>query len=157
MALTLATRRHLTTTPAFRPLFDHEGAEYYKQQLLDSDIVWWLAYQGSEVIGVIRIMPSSKRNFVMPVADESTCAITMAFTKENERNRGVGTVLLKHSLEWARSAGYKNCAVDFESANIPGSRFWLANFQPVCYSLVRRLDERIAWAHENRDKVDFRR
>lgn len=157
MALTLATRQHIATTPAFRPLLDHEGAEYYKQQLSDLDVVWWLAYQDGEVVGGMRIVPSSKRNFVMTVADESTCAITMAFTMEKERNHGIGTTLLKHSLEWVRSVGYKKCAVDFESANIPGSRFWLANFQPVCYSLVRRLDGRIAWAHENRDEVDFRR
>jgi hypothetical protein len=34
--------------------------------------------------------------------------------------------------------------VDFEPQNIPAAHFWLKHFQPVCYSLIRHVDERIA-------------
>jgi GNAT superfamily N-acetyltransferase len=71
------------------------------------------------------------------------------------RNSGIGTALLKHSLDWARSAGYERCAVDFEPENISGARFWLRHFRPVCYSLVRHVDERVAWAHEKREDKDL--
>jgi hypothetical protein len=59
---------------------------------------------------------------------------------------------LNRSLEWARSEGYERCAVDFEPMNVLAARFWLRYFSPVCYSLVRHVDERIAWAHERREK-----
>jgi hypothetical protein len=36
--------------------------------------------------------------------------------------------------------------------NILAARFWLRHFRPVCYTLVRHVDERIAWAHERREK-----
>lgn len=92
---------------------------------------------------------------LMP-SDETTVTIIGAFTKEDIRQRGIGTVLLNHSLEWARSAGYERCTVEFESANIVGSSFFHGKgFKPVCYSLARHIDERITWAQEKRDHTDI--
>ena len=73
------------------------------------------------------------------------------------RGTGIGTALLRHGFEWARSSGYTHCSVDFESANLPGSRFWLRHFEPVCHSLMRRVDPRLAWANARRDEVDVMR
>jgi GNAT superfamily N-acetyltransferase len=81
-------------------------------------------------------------------------AITGAYTREGVRGTGIGTALLWHGFEWARSSGYRHCSVDFESANLSGSRFWLRHFEPVCHSLMRRVDGRLAWAHARRDEVD---
>lgn len=145
MSLALANHWHLTTTPIFRPMFGHEGRRHLEQQISDANIAWWLAYNGSDIVGIMRLVPLSGREFSIPPADENTCGITAAFTKEEFRHHGVATTLLNHALEWARSVGYTRCAVDFESANILGASFWLKYFQPVGYSLVRRLDERIAW------------
>jgi GNAT superfamily N-acetyltransferase len=93
----------------------------------------------------MELVPANRLGAGMPVPRATTVTITGAYTKEDIRQRGIGTALLNHSLEWARSAGYRNCAVEFESANIIGSRFWYGNgFKPVCYSLARRVDERIA-------------
>jgi len=79
-----------------------------------------------------------------------------AFTKEDKRQRGIGTALLNHSLEWARSAGYQRCTVEFESTNTVGSNFYhRKGFKPVCYSLARHIDERITWAHDKRDYTDI--
>jgi GNAT superfamily N-acetyltransferase len=72
----------------------------------------------------------------------------MAFTKASARSKGVATALLNRSLEWARSQGYERCAVDFETMNFLASRFWLKWFEPVCYSLVRCVDERLASGHK---------
>lgn len=47
-------------------------------------------------------------------------------------------------------AGYERLEVDFASANILAGRSWLRYFAPVCYSLVRPVDDRMAWAHEHR-------
>jgi len=110
----------------------------------------WLAYRGGEVVACMGLEPSNPTACYI-IRDEKTTSITSAFTRESERNQGLATALLNHSLAWARSVGYARCAVDFESQNIPAVRFWLRHFQPVCYSLIRWVDERIAGSRENRD------
>ncbi len=66
-----------------------------------------------------------------------------AFTREPARRAGIATVLLAHALDFARVCGYRRCAVLFEPMNPLGSRFWLRYFQPVCYSFLRNIDDRL--------------
>lgn len=139
-----ALERHLAEAPIFIPLITERGRKFYEKWLPDSANALWLAYRDSDVVALLELTPSSRLGVLMPVADENTVTIIGAFTKENLRLSGIGTTLLNHSLEWARSVGYKNCAVEFESANITGSSFFRENgFKPVCYSLIRHIDERI--------------
>ncbi len=152
--LELALRRHLARSPIFIPLIIDEGRKNPEHWLPDSANALWLAFQDDNVVAFMRLEPAGFE--VMPISEKTTVAITRAFTKENVRGQGIGTALLNHSLDWARSVGYKHCSVDFESANIPGSWFWLGkDFQPVCYSLTRRVDDRLAWAHARRDDEDL--
>ena len=38
--------------------------------------------------------------------------------------------------------------MSWDTANLPGARFWLGSgYRPVLYRLVREVDARIAWAH----------
>jgi GNAT superfamily N-acetyltransferase len=60
------------------------------------------------------------------------------------RHTGVGTALLSRVIDWARSAGFERLAVDFETANVLARRFWLRAFSPICLSLERHLDDRLA-------------
>ena len=53
-------------------------------------------------------------------------------------------MLLAKALEWARTKENERCAVDFEPQNIQAAQFWLKHFEPVCYSMIRHVDERIA-------------
>ena len=78
------------------------------------------------------------------IQDEKTISITSAFTSEAARGAGIATALLNRSLEWARTEGYERCAVDFEPMNSLAARFWPKYFRPVCYSLMRKVDERIS-------------
>ncbi len=64
-------------------------------------------------------------------------------TKEKARNAGVATAVLDHALKSARESGYERCAVSFEPMNLLGTRFWLKYFKPVCFSVVRYIDERV--------------
>jgi len=77
------------------------------------------------------------------IRDKNTTSVTGAFARVDARGKGIGTTLLNCALEWAQSVGYERCAVDFEPANIPGTRFWLRHFHPICYSLIRHVDEKI--------------
>ena len=139
--LDLALHRHLAAAPIF--LVDEHGEEFYEPWLANSANALWLANRGGETVGCMGLEPSSS-NACYVIRDEKTISITSAFITESERSKGIGTALLNHSLDWARSLDYQRCAVDFEPQNIPAARFWLRHFQPVCYSLIRRVDERVA-------------
>ena len=70
-----------------------------------------------------------------------------AYVEPDLRGRGVGSVLLRHGLNWARNSGYERCIVDWLAPNLLGARFWLSSgFRPLMTYLVRHVDERIAWA-----------
>ena len=128
----------------------------WRRWLKDETHALWLACQGDEALAYLRFEPSEGK--VLPTTSDKTVAITGAFTQERVRGQGIGTALLQKGFAWAFSEGYTHCSVDFESANLPGYRFWLGSgFEPVCRSLMRRVDERLAWANARRDPVDVRR
>jgi GNAT superfamily N-acetyltransferase len=143
MALSHALQRHLAAAPVFLRSVEKEGRAFHEQWLANSDNALWLAYRGGVIVACMGFEPASPDACYI-IRDEKTISITSAFTRESERNKGIATALLNHSLDWARSVGYERCAVDFEPQNIPAARFWLRHFQPVCYSLIRHVDERVA-------------
>ena len=143
MTLSHALWQHLAAAPIFLRSIEKQGRAFHEQWLANSDNALWLAYHRGEAVACMGLEPSSP-DACYVIRDEKTISITSAFTTESERNKGMGTALLNHSLAWARSVGYQRCAVDFEPQNIPAVRFWLRHFQPVCYSQIRHVDERVA-------------
>jgi GNAT superfamily N-acetyltransferase len=160
-ALEIALDRHLSASPAYLPLLVEGGRRSWEQWLADESHALWLAFQEGEAVAYLRFEPSE--GLVLPTASEETVAITGAYTRPDVRGRGIGTALLRCGFEACatpegRSEGYTHCSVDFESANLPGSRFWLGSgFVSVCRSLMRRVDQRLSWANARRDAVDVLR
>ena len=156
-SLEVDLRRHLAAAPIFIPLIIDEGREDRTRWLEDEAKSLWLAFRDGEPVAHLCLEPSEHP--VLPVSDDSIVAVTGAYTRPQARGAGIATALLDRGLTWARDAGYQQCSVDFESANIPGASFWQgrAGFGPVCHSLLRRVDERLAWAGPDRSQVDVRR
>lgn len=154
MIFSQALERHLTAAPTFLAVVEKHGRTYYEQWLANPAHALWLACRRHETVACMGLEPSNPTAAYI-IRDEKTASITSAFTEADVRGRGIGAALLSHSLGWARSVGYERCAVDFEPQNIPGARFWLRHFQPICYSLIRCLDERVAWAYEKRENKDL--
>lgn len=138
-----ALDRHLATAPTF---WMHEPQDY-EEWLREPANALWLAYGGGEAVGCMGLEPGHAGGCEI-VQDEKTVSIVSAFTREGARGRGIATALLNRSLEWAQVEGYERCAVDFEPMNVLAARFWMRWFEPVCYSLMRCIDERIERAHE---------
>lgn len=154
--LELGLDRHLSASPTYLAFLVKDGRHDWQRWLANERHALWLACQGIEAVAYLRFEPSE--GLVLPTTSDQTVAITGAFTREDVRGRGIGMALLRRGFEWARSEGYTHCSVDFESANLPGSRFWLGSgFVPVCRSLMRRVDRRLAWANARRDPVDVLR
>jgi GNAT superfamily N-acetyltransferase len=150
MAFDEALNQHLAAAPTF---WMHEPQDY-EEWLREPANALWLAYEGGEAVGCMGIGPGNPDACAI-IRDEKTASVVSAFTQERARGRGIATALLNRSLEWARVEGYERCAVDFEPMNILAARFWLRCFEPVCYSLMRCIDERIGWGHEERESESF--
>ncbi len=100
----------------------------------------WVAYRNDIPVGFLKIAPSEETFFS---AYPSVMNIKGLYVIENEREKGVGTVLLNTIQKWFIQNNIPLCGVEFESINTLGSRFWMKYFTPYTYSLVRKIDERI--------------
>ena len=144
--------RYLAGPPIFVAMTEKRSKEYHEKWLSKSKNALWLASDKGEVVSYMKICPLNE-DYV--ITDEKTAWIQGAYTKERLRGKGIGTALLKRSLDWAQSQGYERCAVDFESENASANAFWTKYFEPVCFSLIRHIDKRIAWAHKDRRDENF--
>lgn len=134
-------RSYMQGAPIF--LFSNEkDREYFKQWLLDPHKEIWLGYKGDQPVSFFRLGPADE-DVCTIIQDEKTTSIYAAFTNPEVRNSGMGASLLNHALFAARRSGYERCAVCFEPMNLLGTSFWLKYFQPVCYSIVRFIDQRV--------------
>lgn len=134
--------QHLLAAPTFVKKEHEDEREHCEKLLSDLLCPHWFAYLGKDPVAFIGLEPANSSDCHI-VRDEKTIRVAGAFTLKDERHQGVATSLLSHAIEWAKSAGYIRCTVDFEPENIVARRFWLRHFQPICYSLVRHVDESI--------------
>lgn len=137
--------RHLAGAPAF---WIHKLQEP-REWLSRPGRALWLAYDQGMAVGCLGAGPDYEGGCQV-LQDEGTVSVELAFTHEAARGRGIGSTLLNQALAWAREKGYQRCAVDFESMNVLASRFWTRWFDPICFSLIRRIDERVASSVESR-------
>jgi GNAT superfamily N-acetyltransferase len=139
-------KKYLADAPIF--LFQDEPANpiELKQELAEKAKKIWLAFADDAPIAFLQA-ESSSFGAAQIVNDSETISITGAFTSPDYRGQGIAAALLNQLLADAADSSFKRCSVDFEVFNLAGRRFWLSHFQPVCYSVIRRIDENIAWAN----------
>jgi GNAT superfamily N-acetyltransferase len=136
-------RRHLAAAPTFLPLSETEETSVDEAWLADPAHVLWLAYRGSEAVGLMGLGPANPLACTL-IRDVKTTSVLSAYTQRDARGKGIAAALLNQGLSWARTQGYQRCAVDWEPANILATRFWTRHFDPVSYTLVRHVDEGVA-------------
>ena len=130
---------HLASSPVF--LASHpEPEEVLGSQLTDERFAVWLVEEEGRPVAFMRIGPAS-HNACGIIVDEGTASITGAYAEPRARRKGIAATLLRACVAWAKEQGYVRCAVDCESANVEGRRFWLRHFAPICYGLMRCMDE----------------
>jgi GNAT superfamily N-acetyltransferase len=154
MTLSEALQRHLAAAPTFLAYNEKPDRAFHKRWLAEQANALWLACDGSEVVACLGQGGASEKACDI-IWDAKTTSIISAFTRKSARGGGIATALLNRALEWARSEGYERCAVDFEPMNLLAARFWTRHFAPVCYAFSRQVDERIAWAHAQREQTNL--
>lgn len=143
-------QRYYPTAPLFMPLFELDSRGFFEEWLQDPNHNLWLALEQGEPIGYFESSGAHPRASHL-IMDPGTCSVCGAFVRPNIRKHGVGAALLSQVIDWAVENGYERCAVDFETHNIYGSRFWEKHFTAVACSVIRTVDERVAWAHSKRN------
>lgn len=139
---------HHASPPMFWPYLRETDASFRHHQaelLEDPKSAYFVAYDGESALGM--------QTFVVPgftppiVKQDHTVYLYEGVVDVAVRGAGVGHQLLSRGMEWARQQGYEHCCLHFASDNPSGAPFWLGQgFVPVEHTMVRRIDERIAWA-----------
>ena len=136
-------------TPVWGPMMPElvsETREGWSELVDDPEVTTWLAFQNGKCVSVQAYWPAEavEDNLFIP---ENCVYLGVAGTRTEARGMGIGTWLTHNGLAEARRTGFRTCETDWRSTNLLSSRFWpRRGFRPAVYRLVRRLDERIAWA-----------
>lgn len=134
--------RYLSNSPTFLCRRNKEG-EAIKKEFINDNAYCVVAEKNGKIVSCIR-GTDEKYDGCDIVKDTSIMGIDFAYTIPPIRGTGVGSQLLNEILEWGKMRNKTGCAVDFESANILSRYFWMKHFEPVCYSSIRFVDERVA-------------
>ncbi|MCO5203132.1 MAG: GNAT family N-acetyltransferase [Chloroflexi bacterium] len=134
--------------PMFWPVLhatDAATREFNLGQLRSGDLPFFVGYQDGTPTGMQTFL---RPGFTPPVvARDGDVYLFEGVVSDGARGGGVGSALLRHSMDWARNAGYESCTLHFAPGNPSGAPFWLGHgFVPVEHTMERRVDERVAWA-----------
>jgi GNAT superfamily N-acetyltransferase len=140
--------RHHNTSPMFAPYLPETFADaraYQSQLLGDPANAHWLAYQDGQPVAM---QTFHVQNFAEMARPEPGIYLFQGITAPDARAGGIGTAILHRAIDWARDAGYRHITLHYLAPNVSGARFWQrTGFRPLTHTLVRRIDERVAWAH----------
>ncbi len=130
---------------ASAPIFLPQRNKYTREAILSwfdhPDLTVTVAEREGVIVAIMNT-ESGADNACTIVRDRQTLAIKETHTMAAFRGLGIGKALLHHVERYASNNGYERLSVDFESANQSARTFWMTHFRPVCYSLIRYLDDR---------------
>lgn len=143
--------RHHNAAPIFLPYIPEEtepGYREYQLGLLEKpENAHWIAYREGRAVGT---QTFHEPDFAELARPDRSIYLFVGVSVPEERGTGLGTALLRHSIDWARNETYEHCTLHFLSANISAARFWLrCGFRPLAERMVRHVDDRLAWAKAN--------
>lgn len=128
--------RYYTGSPIFMPLPKSESAEEFRQFMTQPKNSIWLALDGDQPVGFLRL-DGTDDDCAQSVLSDQTTRINGAYVLPAYRGRGASSAMLDAALHHHAELGVTCCAVDFEAFNPDAAVFWLRHFQPVCLSLMR--------------------
>lgn len=131
---------HLNNSPIFLNSFSDE--EKIKEKFFNGHVKAFVAEKDGKIVSCIRAMINKGPGCTI-VQDIGTIGINFGYTDPDIRGTGVASHLLNKLLKWGITSDMKCCVVDFESQNIEGYNFWLRHFKPICYTAIRKVDDRI--------------
>ncbi|WP_371806708.1 N-acetyltransferase family protein [Candidatus Lokiarchaeum ossiferum] len=135
--------KHLRDAPTF--LYSspsQKSLEEIEKNFLGSNRITFVAEHEGKIVSIIRAMLNEGPGCEV-VQDTGTLGVNFGYTLPEMRGSGIASLVLNKLIEWGKKNDMKRCVVDFESQNIEAYNFWLRYFQPICYSGIRKIDDRI--------------
>lgn len=142
LSMASCVNQHLILSPVFRASSEEDTLEDAARWIEGAGCHTWIAWKGDRPVGYMKCEPVED-GAAWIVRGPRSFAINGAYVDPAERAGGIAQALLSAIMTWAVESGMERCSVDCEAANIEGARFWLRHFQPVCVSMLRRLDGRL--------------
>lgn len=133
---------HIAASPVFLPDSTGLDAASWEGWLADPGRHAYIALEnrrGREVpVGYIKA-ESPAFDVSYAVRDAATLGINGLYVEPTARRRGVARILLRRLVQAAADEGKRVLSVDFETTNLEAHAFWLRWFDPVTWSLERRV------------------
>jgi GNAT superfamily N-acetyltransferase len=130
---------HLSAPSVCMPRRQPRDEARQRKFLAQEDNAVWLAEDGTKVVGLLRLEGRGEGACEI-VRSPDTVGLSGAYVLEPYRGRGAAAGLLAAATRGYRAKGYTRCSVDWESYNPAATGFWLKHFAPVCYSLIRHVE-----------------
>lgn len=143
--------RTFVDPPIFLPFLEETTTErrrFISEHMADPGCPYWLALLNGRAVGVqVFEEPHSSQWHQAALATPARALyLLFAYTAPDARGKGVGAVFVRHTMAWAREAGYDSCLLHY----LPASRaaaFWTGlGFRPIAEWRHRSVDERAIWA-----------
>ncbi|MCK4257930.1 MAG: GNAT family N-acetyltransferase [Halanaerobiales bacterium] len=135
--------QHLNDSPVFLYLNnDGESIDDLREQFLGSGVITFVAEKDGKIVSGIRARMNSGPGCQILQVNE-TLGVNFVYTSKAMQGLGIASNLLSELLKWGSQNNMKRCTVDFESQNREAKNFWLRHFKPICYSAIRKVDDRI--------------
>ena len=132
----------LLSPPVFR-WNDHKPSyESVARNLQKESVKYWICRQENLPAG-FAVLDLEDHEGSELTNDSESAYIRGLYVEPDYRGRGIGSALLEEACKWASGARIKRCTVDMESANGLSRNFWLSRFVPVCFTTIRKLDDRL--------------
>lgn len=141
MRLGEESRSFFVEAPLFLMRDAHDRA-YYKNNLENESGALFLAFKENKAVGILSIRKNDEDDPIMLTDARSTLIDGVgAYVLPAYRGEGIGGMLLQRATAWCRENDVDCIHVDFESANLYASKFWPKYFDPVLYSVKRRVNQ----------------
>lgn len=132
----------LLSPPVFR-WNDHKPSfESVARNLQKETVKYWICRQEDRSAGFV-VLDLEDHEGSELINDSQSAYIRGLYVEPDFRGQGIGSALLEEACRWASQARIKRCTVDMESANGLSRDFWLSRFVPVCFTAIRKLDDRL--------------
>jgi len=133
---------HLNNPPIFlNRSVEKKSLKEIKKEFLNNDAISFVAEKNGQIVSCVRGKLHDGNIETLKAKD--TLAINFGYTYAEFRNNRIATEVLNGLLKWSASNNMARCTVDFESQNKEGMPFWLTHFKPVCFAVMRKIDDRI--------------
>lgn len=132
--------QYVQSSPTF--LYSPEDPDDFSfEEFMGSNVQTFIVTKEDEIIGGIRGVIGESHLDIL--SHTRNMEINFAYIADRYRKLHLGAILLQTLMIWGQQHNVVRYTVDFESANIIGSQFWLSYFTPVCYNSIRKIDNRI--------------